>query len=279
NVYEILTLRGVDNSTGNIRFMGDVVVRGDVASGFTVKSEGSITIKGSVEGSTLEAGDAISVSAGIFGTEKSSVQAGGDIKCAFIQNSKVISSGNIYADSILFSDVRCGGSLILSGKNGVLAGGRARVAGGVEAKTIGSRGYAATEISIMPDANEKPPEIIKLEELIKELQEEEEEIIEMLAGKNSATGAPKAGAVNTGELIAATQRCGECIKQRGLAEKHLKKLYSRHETALREKCAVHCGEAIYPNTKIRIRGKTLIIDDELPSCIVRLADDGIGIEA
>jgi uncharacterized protein (DUF342 family) len=43
----------VDNSTGNIDFVGNVVINGNVLSGFKVRAGGFIEVKGVVEGATL----------------------------------------------------------------------------------------------------------------------------------------------------------------------------------------------------------------------------------
>ena len=45
----------VDFSTGDINFLGDVCIHGDICSGFTVRAIGNITVGGVVEACTVEA--------------------------------------------------------------------------------------------------------------------------------------------------------------------------------------------------------------------------------
>lgn len=60
-VLQVLTLDTVDLSTGNVAFKGDVVIRGSVADGMTVKADGAIRVQGNVGQARLEAGGDIEV--------------------------------------------------------------------------------------------------------------------------------------------------------------------------------------------------------------------------
>lgn len=63
DVNEVLYVRSVDQSTGNINFPGDVIVDGDVNYGFSIKSGGNVMVKGVIEGARVEAAET-STSAG-----------------------------------------------------------------------------------------------------------------------------------------------------------------------------------------------------------------------
>ena len=66
----------VDFSTGNISFLGDVNIKGDVLSGFSVQAAGNIWVGGVIEaGSTVEAGGDLTVVKGILGDGTTTVQA------------------------------------------------------------------------------------------------------------------------------------------------------------------------------------------------------------
>lgn len=70
-IYEV---KDVDNSVGNIKFSGDVEVRGDVKEGFTVEAEGNVEVFGNVTRATIKAGASVRVHKMILG---STVTAGG----------------------------------------------------------------------------------------------------------------------------------------------------------------------------------------------------------
>lgn len=62
NVFPVYEVNGdVDYSTGNIDFVGTVVIRGNVLTGFTVKSAGDIRVVGGVEGAELISGGSIEI--------------------------------------------------------------------------------------------------------------------------------------------------------------------------------------------------------------------------
>ena len=78
---------------GNIRFNGDVEIKGDVRSSLEITTEGSIFIHGHVGGCKLRAGKNITIRQGVQGREKCIIEAGGDVACSFVERC-VIKSGN-----------------------------------------------------------------------------------------------------------------------------------------------------------------------------------------
>ncbi|MEG1684271.1 MAG: FapA family protein, partial [Oscillospiraceae bacterium] len=63
-VSRILELENVDASTGNILFVGTVHVRGDIASGFSVRASSDIVVDGIAENAVLVAGNDIIICGG-----------------------------------------------------------------------------------------------------------------------------------------------------------------------------------------------------------------------
>jgi uncharacterized protein (DUF342 family) len=58
----------VDFHTGNLHYLGDIQVLGNVVEGFTVEADGDIVIEGTVEGSTvISHGGSVTIKAGVFG--------------------------------------------------------------------------------------------------------------------------------------------------------------------------------------------------------------------
>jgi uncharacterized protein (DUF342 family) len=68
----------VDLSTGNIDFVGNVIVKGSVQSGFCVKAGGDVEIGGTISGGSVEA-NTITIKQGIIGGKDSIVHAQEDI--------------------------------------------------------------------------------------------------------------------------------------------------------------------------------------------------------
>ncbi|MCL1878796.1 MAG: FapA family protein, partial [Defluviitaleaceae bacterium] len=92
----------VDNATGNIDFNGQVTIRGNVISGFTVKAAGNIEVFGVCEAATLVSTEgSIVLGGGIQGADKGELTASGDITAKFIESCKsVTAGGNVITDSV-----------------------------------------------------------------------------------------------------------------------------------------------------------------------------------
>ena len=147
----------VDNSTGNIHVIGNVSVRGNVLAGFTIEAGGNVEVEGVAESATIRAGGNIILKRGMIGNSKGILSAGGDIISKYIENSIVEAKGDIKAEAIMHSDLKCGNKLELGGKKGLLVGGVSRVGREIEAKVIGSPMSTVTvlEVGIDPNLRER----------------------------------------------------------------------------------------------------------------------------
>lgn len=149
NVSEVFIVRGdVDSSSGNIDFLGTVIVQGDVLEGFSVKAGRDINVRGMVEGALLEAGENIAISCGMNGMSKGKAIAGGSVSAQYIENATVECAGDVRADVLFNSMVKAGNSILVRGRKGLLAGGRYQAGRSVTANTVGSGG-ARTEVLIV----------------------------------------------------------------------------------------------------------------------------------
>ena len=124
NVYPVYEVRGnVDNSTGNINFVGKVVVKGNVLTGFEIKAEGDIEVEGVVEGAKLEAGGNILLKRGAQGSGRGVLICQGSLVSRFIENCTVEAGGDIIADAIMHCSISSKSSIELKGRKGLLVGG------------------------------------------------------------------------------------------------------------------------------------------------------------
>ncbi len=151
SVQPVKTIVGdVGTGTGNIIFLGSVVITGSVQDNFSVKAAGNIEVRGSVQKAHLEAEGDIIIRGGIQGREDGYVEStGGNIYAKFIQNSKVKTEGNIVvAEGILHSFLDAGNQVICNGKRAQIVGGIIRAGKEVRAKTIGSESFTNTEVRV-----------------------------------------------------------------------------------------------------------------------------------
>lgn len=149
-VQPVFELNGdVDFSSGNIDFIGDVVIRGSVSSGFTVRAAGNIEVTGFIEGAEVIAGGSITVKGGIKSSYKGIVKAEESISVRFVENSKLEAGKDVIVrEAIMQSFVRAGGNVIVSDRKATIVGGLIQAAHTVEAKTLGSQLATQTNIEV-----------------------------------------------------------------------------------------------------------------------------------
>lgn len=95
-VQPVITIRGdVDFSTGDIDFIGSVVITGDIKSDFSVKVQKKLEVHGNVEDANVQAGGDVVVKKGFFGRGKGMITSGGSVKAAHILNQSIICEKDI----------------------------------------------------------------------------------------------------------------------------------------------------------------------------------------
>ena len=176
-VNDVLTIKGnVDTGTGNINFGGDIVVNGDIKTGFEVNCVGSLEVNGVIEAANIIVGRDLVVKGGIQGNAKSSIKVSGSTICRFIENACVFSEGDIITDFVVHSNISCGSNLVVKGKKGLIVGGEIRVKNEINAQVIGSYMGTKTIIEIGLDPSQKNKldayrdELHSYEKKLKELQ-------------------------------------------------------------------------------------------------------------
>ena len=166
-VSDVMTLKNVDVSTGNIEYDGSVEVEESVASGFSIKAGGNIHISGNVEGAVLEAGSDIILERGVNGMGSGRINCGGNLVSKFIENAEVRVVGSISAESIIRSDVSSETVITVDGRRGFITGGHVSAAESISVKTLGSDMGVNTliEVGVNPGVKQR------IKQLNKELAE------------------------------------------------------------------------------------------------------------
>ncbi len=148
----------VDFNTGNIVFLGTVLIKGSVQDDFSVKASHDIIIKGDVGKADLEADGDVIVSGGLLGKNEGKVQAGGSLYAKFIENVKISVGQDVVAkEGILHSTIDAGSRIICNGKRAAIQGGRCRAGQEINSKIIGSPAYTETicEAGVDPQTKER----------------------------------------------------------------------------------------------------------------------------
>lgn len=174
--------RDIDNVFGDINFKGDVVIHGSVKPGIKITATKSVTIDGTLEASSINAGGDVIVKGGIMGNGVSDIHCEGDFYADFIEYANVWCKHSISANVLWDCQVFAGDYVHATGKMGAIISGNVYGMAGVDAmfvgndkevKTVVSAGVK-TEVSKRRKHVEKS--VLKLDSELESIEEEMEEL-------------------------------------------------------------------------------------------------------
>lgn len=234
----------VDMAVGNIDFDGDILIAGNVNSGFSVRAAGSVTVMGVVEDAHIESGGDIILKRGIQGADKGTLRADGSIYALFIQRADVQATEKVCAGYIFHSRVCCEGTVELTSEKGMLVGGVTEVGRGLASRTIGAESGIQTSIKlgVSPRKRERYVELKKILGNIRAGVERMDTALKSTIGTFSVA--------NREVRMEITKKLLALRKE----ENALKKEYSALEAEIAQASegCVHVPGKVYPGTKITI---------------------------
>ncbi len=152
----------INIKTGNIHFLGSVIVRGNIEDGFTIEARGNIRVFGLVGKAVLRAGGSIILHRGIAGKGSAEIISGENILARFIENSYVECTGILaVSDGLVNSTVRSQDSVLCRGKRANIIAGSIMARNYIDAKNIGSSSGSRTTLEVGFD----PKTILRLRDL------------------------------------------------------------------------------------------------------------------
>lgn len=263
-----MELVNVDNSTGDIDYNGDVVIKGNVLSGFSVKASGDISVSGIVEGATVIAGGNITLNRGVQGMNKAVIKAGGNIVSKFIESAEsVVAGGNVEADSILHSKVISKANVIASGRNGLIVGGDVKAINSITAKTIGNEMGTNTTVGVGVDPAMKK-RIDELKKSLAELGDNKIRLNQLLTALRKKQEAEGTLSEDKKELQTKTMRNTILLEQE--LNKQKKELEEIREQLGEEKNAtIKVSNSVYVGTKLVFGDQCLYIKEKYDYCQFR----------
>jgi uncharacterized protein (DUF342 family) len=269
-IEDVVTIRGdVDSSTGNIDFLGNVIIKGEVCEGFKVTSKQNITVMGNVNGATIEAIGNVEIKKGCI---NSTVISQGDVTIGFCEHSKITCKGSLTAQTFVICDVYCGGNLSAKNAHGSIMGGKYTSLKGFEAQNIGSKTYTPTEIIVGDNAvltKEK-------EQLDKQIQSIDQQILrctQIVDFLNEKKKILHNLSKDKEELLGSTVRTKVML---GMDKKKLQKRVAEIEAALQVKqhLSVQCKGTVYPGVKVVINDCIYRFENEYKYVKIYLDEDG-----
>ncbi|MDR2210282.1 MAG: FapA family protein [Spirochaetaceae bacterium] len=255
NVEPVYTVQGnVNIKTGNIIFLGTVIITGNVEDGYSVKAAGNIEVDGTVEKAELDAEGDIIVHQGITGRSSGIIRSGRSIWARFIENSHV-EAGNmvVVSDGIINSQVDAFKRIICKGKRASIVGGRLRATEEINAKSIGSPTSGTEticEVGFDPKSKEHL-EILGVQkaENEKQLEEVQLNIQTLINIKKQRKSLPEDKEAYLNELMDKRQELtGDLQKNKEETER-----IQTFLNTLKARGRVSASSKVYPGVKVLIR--------------------------
>lgn len=140
--------KNVDTLTGNIKFDGDVHVRGDVKSGYTIEATGNVVVEGHVEAASIIAGKSILLKKGSQGSGSGCLQAGEMVAGMFFESVSIRAKQKINANYLFNCDVFTEDMIVVAGKRGVIIGGQTKANKGIICYGLGNVAEIPTTVHV-----------------------------------------------------------------------------------------------------------------------------------
>ncbi len=272
-VDQVITIKNnVDYSTGNIDFKGHVNVNGDVKSGFSIISQDDIQINGVVEDSDILSDGNVLLKSGFVGKGKGKIVAHGNVAVKFCENQMIHAYGDIFiGDFTLHSNIRTHGTLTISGKDGLVLGGKTYATKGIELKTAGNDNDTPTAlvVGVDDDLNKKITEMkAEMKELSTKQISIEEVIRKIIRMELLKKDLPenKKNLLNTLKEVKATN---EIEKKNTMTE--IETMHKQIEELKKATVVVH--NTVCPETSITIYDTHMIIKEPMKSVVFHYGED------
>jgi uncharacterized protein len=253
----------VSLETGNVVFLGSVVIGGNVQDNFVVKAAGNIEVKGSVGKAFLEAEGDIIVRQGMNGREEGKIEStGGSVYANFIQLCHVYAEKDVIAsEGILHSRVDAVNRVLCHGKRAKIVGGLIRAGDEVNASVIGADSFTKTEVRV--GINPKVlQQISDMENVKKQVEEDLEKLNKDVTTLNSQK------LVSGGKLPPdKVEMLQKLIQQKEKGQSRIDEIKMELEELkeymgmLEQKGKVCAEKVVYPGVEIFIKDKRFAAKD------------------
>ena len=261
SVLPVHELKGnVDFNTGNIVFSGNLVIHGNIESGFKVEAEGDIAIYGNIDSADIKAGGNLFIQGGVSGMDKSVIYAGGDFSAKYIEHASVTSEGTVTAkEAIMYCQVNADAKVTVEGGKGLIVGGLIRAGEEISAKTIGSRLGTVTELEVGISPRTK----LELQEIENQLGQNNDSLDKAEKAIVLLSKMPELPPERK-EMLQNLVKTSYALKSQ-IAEGETRRLQILDEiqTRSKERGRIKIKDTIYPGVRVTIGKTTIMIQDEI----------------
>ena len=276
SVHEVHEIKGdVNFQSGNINFLGSVIIQGNVESGFKIEAEGDVTIYGNVDSADIKAGGNIFIKGGISGMDKGKVICGGDFSAKYIEHAIVDCESTITVrEAIMHCQVNADQKVVCEGGKGLIVGGLIRSGEEISAKTIGSRLGTVTELEV----GVKPKLKLDLQVLEEQLKSNRESLDKAEKAIGLLSKMPNLPD-DRKEMLQNLVKTSYALKaQINEADAKRQELLEEILVKSKEKGKIKVKEVIYPGIRVTMGKTTIMIQDEIKYAVLVYNEGEIQIQ-
>lgn len=260
----------IDNSTGNIDFVGNILIKGDVKTGFSVSALGNIKINGVVEAAFVKTSGDLTLM-GMNGRGGGRLIAEGNLSASFLENANVDVKGSVAANAVMYCNIRCGGCMELRGKNGSMLGGSYVIAKDLQARSIGSSSHIATDITLGASTT-LVSEMDTIYRRLQQLQTDEFKLTQIIDFLNS-----KDKALLSQDKLKLLDQAVYNKSVLSMEKEKLQERYNEMEEELHQPntSKIICKGTIYAGTRITMGVSSVQVTEDRNNTLVYLSDSEI----
>lgn len=263
NVEPVYTIPGdVNMHTGNILFLGTVIVKGNVEDGFSVKAAGNIEVFGSVGKCVIDAEGDIVVHQGIAAKTEGQVRCGKSLYSKFIEHARVDAGEYVVVtDGIVHSQVDANRMILCQGKRAQIVGGRLRASEEINSKILGSVAGTETLLEVGYDPRSKE-RLVALETSKRTVEKSLEEIdLNIKTLENLLRVQKKLPPEKAQYLSEQNEQRSELLRQLEECSREIGSI-NAHLASLNTIGKISASERVYPGVKLAIKNGALAVRTE-----------------
>ncbi len=252
----------VDYGTGNIEFIGDVLVKQTLRDGFDIKAGGNVIIGGVVEGATITAEGNVEIKGGVRGMGKAFIFAKGSILVGYLDQCTLETGANVVAkNAIMHSIIRAKGDVVAEGSKGLIVGGTIHAGSQIRCQTLGNEMGTKTDVH----AGVNPLAVQEKAQAEQELAEREKQYQEVTKNIDFLKKVEALGKLDNEKrqiLLKLTQAKFQIQAKMESERKTLEKI-EQQLGKMEKEGRISVQGVVYPGVSIHLRGLTYIVRDAL----------------
>jgi uncharacterized protein len=277
SVHPLHELKGdVNFDTGNISFAGNLVIRGNVQSGFKVETDGDITIYGNVDTAEIRAGGNLFIQGGVSGMDKAEINCSGDLSAKYIEHATVNCEGSVTVkEAIMHCQINADSKVLVEGGKGLIVGGLVRAGEEISAKLIGSKLGTITELEV----GVQPKTKLELQELESEIKQNKDNLEKTEKATAILSKVPNLPPDRKKMFESLVMTSYALKSQIAGAESRRQEIVEEILTRANERGRIKVKETIYPGVRVTIGKTTIMIRDEIKYTVLVYREGEIQIQS